>query len=109
MINKEKIREINKLLEPLECPFKDAGCTDRLPRQDMNEHIESGTQHHLMMVFRSHQKLVKVNHELKIGWKDLRSRSCTIDFYTQCYEEQRVVCCRECIILDHGLNHYITA
>ena len=61
-------------LELLECPFKDAGCTDKLPRQDMNEHIESGTQHHLMMVFRSHQKLVKVNHELKIRVEGLEKQ-----------------------------------
>ena len=52
-------------LEPLDCPFKDAGCTDKIRRRDMENHIESGTQKRLLMMFKSYQEDVKLNQELK--------------------------------------------
>ena len=52
-------------LEPLNCPFKDAGCTDKICRRDMENHIESSTQKHLLMVFKSYQEVMKLNQELK--------------------------------------------
>ena len=52
-------------LEPLDCPFKDAGCTDKICRRDMENHIESNTQKHLLMMFKSYQEVVKSNQELK--------------------------------------------
>ena len=52
-------------LEPLNCPFKDAGCTSKLLRQDMEKHIESSTQEHLLMVFKSHQELKTRLQELE--------------------------------------------
>ena len=61
-------------LEPLDCPFKDAGCTDKIRRQDIEKHIESSTHHHLMMVFKSHQELVKANQELKARVEKLEKK-----------------------------------
>ena len=72
-------------LEPLDCPFKDAGCTDKIKRKDMEKHIESNTHHHLMMVFKSHQKpnpdlmkaiqqLIEVNQELMKANQELKTR-----------------------------------
>ena len=61
-------------LEPLDCPFKDAGCTDKIQRKDMEKHIESNTQHHLMMVFKSHQELMKANQELKARVENLEKK-----------------------------------
>ena len=51
-------------LESLDCPFKDVGCTDKIQRKDMEKHIENSTQCHLLMVFKSHQKLMKANQVL---------------------------------------------
>ena len=51
-------------LEPLDCPFKDVGCTDKIQRKDMKKHIESNTQHHLMMVCKSHHESIEANQEL---------------------------------------------
>ena len=53
-------------LEPVDCPFKDVGCTDKIRRKDMEKHmyIESGTQQPLLMLFKSHQELMKANQEL---------------------------------------------
>ena len=60
-------------LEPLDCPFKDAGCTDNICRRDMENHIESSTQKHLLMVFKSHQDLARKNEELSNQLKKLRA------------------------------------
>ena len=60
-------------LEPLDCPFKDAGCTDKICRRDMENHIESSTQKHLLMVFKSHQDLARKNDELSNQLKKLRA------------------------------------
>ena len=40
-------------LQPLDCPYKDAGCTHKLPHKDMESHIKSSMEKHLMMVFKS--------------------------------------------------------
>ena len=50
-------------LETLDCPFKDAGCTEKIARKDMDSHMESNTQH-ILKLFHSHQELVKSNREL---------------------------------------------
>ena len=53
-------------LQPIDCPFKDAGCTRKIFRKDMEGHIENGTQEHLLMVFKSFQEQVaKSNKQLK--------------------------------------------
>ena len=44
-------------LQTIDCPYKDAGCTHQVPRKDMESHIESSTQEHLLMVFKSFQEL----------------------------------------------------
>ena len=38
-------------LQPLDCPYKDAGCTHKILRKDMESHIKSSMEEHLMMVF----------------------------------------------------------
>ena len=40
-------------LQPIDCPYKDAGCTHKIPRKDMESHIKSSMKEHLMMVFKS--------------------------------------------------------
>ena len=60
-------------LKPLDCPFKDAGCTDKICCRDMENHIESSTQKHLLMVFKSHQDLARKNEELSNELKKLRA------------------------------------
>ena len=44
-------------LQPLDCLYKDAGCTYKALRKDMESHIHNSTQEHLFMVFRSLQEL----------------------------------------------------
>ena len=44
-------------LEPLDCPFKDAGCNEKIARKDMDSHMERNTQQHILKLFHSHQEL----------------------------------------------------
>ncbi len=39
-------------LEPMPCPFKEAGCETRPVRKDLEEHLTSQGQQHLLMTFR---------------------------------------------------------
>ena len=51
-------------LEPVECPFREAGCKQELVRKDLDTHIQSSIQQHLMATnktlmreYKEHQKL----------------------------------------------------
>ena len=46
-------------LEPVDCIFKDAGCTDKMLRKDMENHLETRAGEHLPMILRSHLKLLR--------------------------------------------------
>ena len=52
-------------LQPLDCPYKDAGCTDKIDCEDMESHVEVSIEEHLRMVFQSFQGVMKSNRELK--------------------------------------------
>ena len=51
-------------LEPLDCPFKYAGCDDPIPRKDMEHHCQESMQNHLLLMAKSQQELVHKNEEL---------------------------------------------
>ena len=44
-------------LEPLDCPFKDAGCTKKITRQEMDTHMSANIQQHMMIIFEVHLQL----------------------------------------------------
>ena len=44
-------------LQPLDCLYKEAGCTYKALRKEMESHIHDSTQEHLFMVFKSLQEL----------------------------------------------------
>ena len=52
-------------LEPLDCQFKDAGCSDRIPREEMESHVEKKAQHHMMLLQRQNRALRAQNVELR--------------------------------------------
>ncbi len=49
-------------LEPVQCPFQEAGCESRLVRRDLEDHVATQAQHHLMLTF---QTMRKENSELR--------------------------------------------
>ena len=68
-------------LEPLDCPFKDVGCTKKIQRKDMKEHMENNTQH----LLRSHKKLMKAYEQLKKSHQMLRERVKDLEEGTSSY------------------------
>ena len=48
-------------LEMVLCPFNEAGCDARVLRKDLNAHVESSTQQHLMKMMTAYRKL-KIEH-----------------------------------------------
>ena len=43
-------------LEPLDCPFKDAGCTEKIARKDMEDHMTTNQQKHILQGYLSMQR-----------------------------------------------------
>ena len=61
-------------LQPLDCPYKDSGCTRKIFRKDMESHIESSTQEHLLMVYKSFQEVARSNRQLKARIEKLEKK-----------------------------------
>ena len=51
-------------LEPLDCPFKYAGCARPVLRKDMDRHCQESMQTHLLLLAKSHEQLARKNEEL---------------------------------------------
>ena len=51
-------------LEPLNCPFKYVGCTDKIQRKHMESHCQDSIQSHLLLLAKSHEQLARKNEEL---------------------------------------------
>ena len=49
-------------LEPLDCPFKDAGCTEKIARKNMEDHMTANQQKHTLLTF---QSLHRSNQQMK--------------------------------------------
>ena len=43
-------------LEPLDCPFKDAGCTKKIARRQMDVHMTANIQQHMLIIFEAQQQ-----------------------------------------------------
>ena len=86
-------------LEPLDCPFKYAGCADPIPRKDMDRHCQENVQNHLLLMAKSQQELVRKNEELTREVEELRemvdpnngddynNRYDEYEDYDDCYDE----------------------
>ena len=50
--------------EPVECPFAEAGCKDHVCRHQLESHMTSSQQLHLLMVMKDYTKTKKELHEI---------------------------------------------
>ena len=50
-------------LERVDCPFKDVDCTEKVARENMQDHTETSTHQHMLQMLRSHQELARQNEE----------------------------------------------
>jgi len=51
--------------EPVECPFKEAGCDVQLLQSELDDHMTQNTQQHLMLMMEAFQKL-KVEYKERL-------------------------------------------
>ena len=59
-------------LEPVLCPFSEVGCKPQLVRRDLNSHIKSNLEQHMLKVMTSHTQLVAEHKGLKDDYLRLR-------------------------------------
>ncbi len=59
-------------LDPVQCPFQEAGCETKLVRRDLGDHMATQTQQHLLLAFRM---LRQENAELKQEVQALKAKS----------------------------------
>ena len=59
-------------LEPVQCPFSEVGCTPQLVRRDLNSHMKSNLEQHMLKVMTSHTQLVAENERLKNDYGKLK-------------------------------------
>lgn len=52
------------ILELIVCPFSSIGCTAKAPRRDVDSHIQTTTQAHLLLMMKSQQEILQKNEEL---------------------------------------------
>jgi len=53
-------------LEPVDCPFRDAGCDMKPARKHLEMHMAAETQQHLLLVMKVHQALQRRCDELQL-------------------------------------------
>ena len=63
-------------LEPIDCPFKDAGCTEKIALEDMEDHMATNEQKHVLLTFQSLQQMYQ---ELKHGQQLISKRMDTLE------------------------------
>ena len=70
-------------LDPLDCLFKDAGCTEKIARKDMEDHMTANQQKHMLMTFQllNHTKseLQNTKQEFNSTKKELQSTKQDVD------------------------------
>ena len=53
------------LLQPVDCPFQEVGCTTHVVRKDLQAHVDSSDHHHLMLMMTAFKELKKELKETK--------------------------------------------
>ena len=52
-------------LEPVECPFSEVGCKPQLLRRDLDSHMKSNLEQHMLKMMTSHTELVTKHKKMK--------------------------------------------
>ena len=78
-------------LEPVECPFKEAGCETKLIRRDLDDHMKTQTQQHMLLTLQKCEGLRKRCDTLEAESNTLRKAvSMNVDYLlTTCTDKQR--------------------
>ena len=58
----------------MECPFAEAGCTDGIRRQQLENHMTTSLQQHLMLLMIDHKKLKINNEQMKREFYEVKAQ-----------------------------------
>ena len=83
-------------LQLVECEFAQAGCRERIPRQDMSRHMEEGAQRHLLnmsllnlsLTRELHQKMAEKDQQIAELQGQLQEQSKKLEEQIKCLQEQ---------------------
>jgi len=53
-------------LEPVECPFREAGCKVNVVRKEFDSHMSRNQQNHLVMLLRAFQETKRELHNTNL-------------------------------------------
>ena len=73
-------------LEPVECPFREAGCTQQLVRKDLDTHIQFSTQQHLLLLMTTNTDLMTSHKALMREHKELQSTVVSVASELECMQ-----------------------
>ena len=98
-------------LQLVECEFAQAGCREKVPRQDLSRHMEEGAQHHLLsmsllnlsLTRELHQKMAEKDQQIAELQGELQEQSRTLKEQFQEIKELREQFQRETGNLQHQL------
>ena len=58
--------------EPVQCPFEEAGCKQKLVQHEMEQHMSANQQQHLLMVLGAYKEMKIANEEMKQDYKEMK-------------------------------------
>ena len=60
-------------LEPVQCPYNEVGCNPHLVRKDLNSHLKSNLENHMLKLMTAHTKLIAEHDKLQNDHSKLKS------------------------------------
>ena len=58
--------------KPVQCPFEEAGCKQKLVQHEMEQHMSATQQQHLLMVLGAYKEMKIANEEMKQDYKEMK-------------------------------------
>ena len=60
--------------EPVECPFAEAGCNSKLRRHQLDSHLASHQQQHLLLVMGAYKEVMGAYKEMKVAYEEVKDK-----------------------------------
>ena len=66
-------------LEPVQCPFSEVGCNPLLVRRDLNNHVKSNMESHMLKLMSAHTTLVAEHKKLQLELADVQTKHSNLE------------------------------
>ena len=96
-------------LEPLDCPFKDAGCTEKITRKDMEDHMTANQQKHMLLTFQSLEEMkLSLNREIEDLEENIRDDTSIPESVTQSLSRMKSILKPSLHYIEDTVRFYVT-